>query len=122
MKKIIAAFVLFSGIFTMSAQEVTPLATIQANVNELREYAYADATFVNDKLELNDENYEDLVQIFYNKYKLLLNDNSQESITEISSMVMNRLQSAIPNEKYSQLANLEGAIEKLSGLVYLNGH
>ena len=122
MKKIIAAFVLFSGIFTMSAQEVTPLATIQANSNELKQYAQADASFVNEKLQLNDANYEDLVTIFYNKYKLLLNDNSQESITNISSSVIGRLQAVITSEKYAELANHEGAIEKLSGLVYLNGN
>ena len=122
MKKIVAAFVLFSGIFTMSAQEVTPLATIQANINQLKQYAHADASFVNHKLELNDENYEDLVTIFYNKYKLLLNDNSQESITDISSSVISRLQAVIPGHKYDELTQLEGAIEKLSGLVYLNGN
>lgn len=122
MKKIVAAFVLFSGIFTMSAQEVTPLATIQANSNELNQYAQADASFVNEKLQLNDANYEDLVTIFYNKYKLLLNDNSQESITNISSSVISRLQSVLPSHKYAELTNHEGAIEKLSGLVYLNGN
>lgn len=122
MKKILTAFVLFSGIFTVSAQEVTPLTTIQQEKNNLRTYAENDATFVDSKLELNGENYGVLVQVFYNKYKMLTNENDETAITEIATMTTNRLKEVLTIEKYSELAEIEGAIEKLSGLIYLNQH
>lgn len=122
MKKIVAAFTLFSGIFTMSAQEVTPLSVIQVNVDHFKQYAESDALFVYQKLELEDDKLLDLENLFYNKYKMLHNDSSQASIQEISDSVINRLKSILTTEEYNRLAQLEGVVEKISGLVYLNGN
>lgn len=122
MKKIIATFVIFSGIFSSFAQDVTPLETVKNNIDLLSDNAEADAIFVKEALNLSNDNFGDIKAVFYAKYKSLAYNSSEENITNIAQMVTSRLQVIIPSEKYTELAEIEGAIQKLSGLIYLNSH
>lgn len=120
MKKILLSLAFIAISISANAQNIVDRQTIKDNPSNLVQFVNEDVTILaNNFSNFNPDFENELNQIFYNKYKMLTSELSEDEILDLTNLVKEQLQNLFNEDLYQDVSQNEAVFNRLTGIVYL---
>lgn len=120
MKKIFLSLLFIAFSITMNAQEAIDREILRNNPNEISQFVDQDlAILKNNFREITEKQEKALNEIYYNKYKMLTSNISNEDLEFLIDSTKERTKVILGNDLYVKVSENQPVFYRITGMVYL---
>jgi len=121
MKKLFLSFFFFVFCFSVDAQNIIDRETIKNSSSEIRNFTLEDIAILQSNFpNFTEEHGIALTNIFYNKYKMLIGNLTDEDLEDLVNSTKETTKLILGEDLYLEVSENPTIFKRISGEIYLN--